>query len=116
MHIGIVARPIWSLASTCCKMVRSVTVFVQRPLSILPDIDCGRKRAVCPLWVIRDDLACRQHVRLRGNIRNAACPAVPVEGIGLDVIQAPKRRPPIMRYDLTDFEPATIRLLRPNRP
>ena len=31
---------------------------------------------------------------------------VPVEGIGLDVIQATKREPRIMRYELTDFERA----------
>jgi Transposase DDE domain len=36
---------------------------------------------------------------------------LPVEGIGLDVIQAPKSEPRIMRYDLTDFEWAAIREL-----
>jgi hypothetical protein len=34
-----------------------------------------------------------------------------VEGIGLDVIQAPKPEPCIMRYELTDVEWAAIRLL-----
>src|ERR1700730_779751 len=35
-------------------------------------------------------LACPQHVR-QDNLGNAGCPVLPVEGIGLDVIQAPKR-------------------------
>jgi len=39
-----------------------------------------------------------------------------VEGIGLDVIQAPKREPRIMRYELTDFEWAAIRSFLPNKP
>jgi len=35
-------------------------------------------------------LACPQHVRLRGNLGNAGCLVLPVEGINLDVmIQAP---------------------------
>src|ERR1700730_308134 len=38
-----------------------------------------------------------------------------VEGIGLDVIQAPKPEPRIMRYELTDFEWAAIRSFRPNK-
>jgi hypothetical protein len=29
---------------------------------------------------------------------------LPVEGIGLDMIQGPKPEPRIMRYELTDFE------------
>jgi hypothetical protein len=33
---------------------------------------------------------------------------LPVEGTGLDVIQATKREPRIMRYELTDFEWAAI--------
>jgi hypothetical protein len=36
-------------------------------------------------------LACPQHVRLGGNLGNAGCPGLPVEGIGLDVIQVPDR-------------------------
>jgi hypothetical protein len=40
---------------------------------------------------------------------------LPVEGIGLDVIQAPKPRR-IMRYELTDFESAAIRPFLPNKP
>jgi transposase len=39
-----------------------------------------------------------------------------VEGIGLNVIQATKRGPRIMRYELTDFEWATIRSFLPNKP
>jgi hypothetical protein len=39
---------------------------------------------------------------------------LPVEGIGLDVIQAPKREPRIMRYELTVFEWAAMRSFLPN--
>jgi hypothetical protein len=46
----------------------------------------------------------------------SGCPVLPVEGIGLDVIQAPKPRPRIMRYELTDFEWAAIRPFLPNKP
>jgi transposase len=41
---------------------------------------------------------------------------LPVEGIGLDVIQASKPEPRIMRYELTDFEWAAIRSFLPNKP
>jgi hypothetical protein len=41
---------------------------------------------------------------------------LPVEGIGLDVIQATKREPRIMRYELTDFEWAAITSFLPNKP
>jgi transposase len=41
---------------------------------------------------------------------------LPVEGIGLDVIQATKREPRIMRYELSDFEWAAIRSFLPNKP
>ena len=44
-----------------------------------------------------------------GNLGSADCPALTVEGIGLNVIRATKRGPRIMRYELTDFEWATIR-------
>src|SRR5260370_16175616 len=46
-------------------------------------------------------LACPQHVRLGGNLGNAGCPVLPVEGIDLGVIQVPKPEPRIMRYELT---------------
>ncbi len=36
-------------------------------------------------WVIRVDFACPRHVRLEGNLGNAGCPVLPVEGIGFDV-------------------------------
>jgi hypothetical protein len=36
------------------------------------------------------------------SLGNADFPVLPVEGIGLDVIQAPKAEPRIMRYELTD--------------
>jgi transposase len=41
---------------------------------------------------------------------------LPVEGIGLVVIQASKPEPRIMRYELTDFEWAAIRSFLPNKP
>jgi hypothetical protein len=40
---------------------------------------------------------------------------LPVEGIGLDVIQAPKPEPQIMRYELTDYEWAASRSCRTSR-
>jgi hypothetical protein len=39
-----------------------------------------------------------------------------VEGIGLDVIQAPKPKLQIMRYELTDFEWAAISSFLLNKP
>jgi hypothetical protein len=39
-----------------------------------------------------------------------------IEGIGLDVIQAPKPGPRIVRYELTDFEWTAIQPLLPNKP
>jgi transposase len=41
---------------------------------------------------------------------------MPVEGIGLDVIQTPKPGPRIMRYVLTDFEWAAIWWFLPDKP
>jgi hypothetical protein len=58
----------------------------------------------------------RRHVRFAANLGSAGCPGLPVEGIGLDAIQAPKPEPRIMRYELTDFEWATIRSFLPNKP
>ena len=47
------------------------------------------------------------HVRsmsgYRVNLGNAGRPVLPIEGVGFDVIQAPKLEPRIMRYQLTDF-------------
>src|SRR5665213_819905 len=51
-----------------------------------------------------------------GNLGSAGPPVLPVEGIGLDVIQASKPEPRIMRYELTDFEWAAIRSFLPNKP
>jgi hypothetical protein len=48
--------------------------------------------------------------------RELRADCLPVEGIGLDVIQASKAEPRIMRYELTDFEWAGIRLFLPNKP
>jgi hypothetical protein len=70
------------------------------------DVPCGSFASV---------LAYPQHVRLGGNLGNAGFPVLPVEGIGLDVIQAPKPEPPIMWYELTDFEWAAVRSFLPPR-
>ena len=64
-------------------------------------------RQVC-FGLIASILACRRHVRSAVNLGSAGCPGLPVEGIGLDVIQAPKPEPRIVRYELTDFEWAAI--------
>lgn len=45
-----------------------------------------------------------------------ACPILPVEGIGLAVIQATKREPRITRDELTDFAWAAIKSFLPNKP
>ncbi len=50
------------------------------------------------------------------NLGNADCPILPVEDTGLDVIQAPKSGPRIMRYELTDFEWIAIKPFLPNKP
>ena len=60
-------------------------------------------------------LGCLRHARFGGNLGGAGCPFLPVEGIGLDVIQAPKPEPRIMRCELTDFEWAARSFL-PNKP
>ena len=51
-------------------------------------------------------------VRLGGNLGNSDCLFLPVEGIGLDVIQPFKPGPRIMRYELTDAETVWIASLR----
>jgi hypothetical protein len=55
-------------------------------------------------------------VRLRVNLGSTGPPVLPVEGIGVDVIQASKPEPRIMRYELTDFEWAAIKSFLPNKP
>jgi hypothetical protein len=67
-------------------------------------------------WVIRVGLACPQHVRLPGDLGSSGPAILPVEGIGLAVIQATKREPRIMRYELTDFDWAAIKWFVPNKP
>src|ERR1700738_5052093 len=66
--------------------------------------------------VILDRIGLFSSCPVLGNLGNAGCPVLPVEGIGLDVIQAPKPEPRIMRYELTDFEWAAIRSFLPNKP
>jgi hypothetical protein len=39
-----------------------------------------------------------------------------LEDVGPDVIQAPKREPRIMRYELSDHEWAVIKPMLPNKP
>ena len=68
------------------------------------------------LWVIRVDFGMPWHVRLRVILGSTGCPILPVEGIGLAVIQMTKREPRIIRYELTDFEWAAIRSFLPNKP
>jgi hypothetical protein len=58
----------------------------------------------------------RSVVRPVRNLGNAGCPVLTFEGIGLDVIQPPKREPRIMRYKLTDFEWVAISPFLPNKP
>jgi transposase len=53
---------------------------------------------------------------MSGQIGSADCPGLPVEGAGLNVIQASKAGPRIMQYELTDFEWAAIRSFLPNKP
>jgi hypothetical protein len=68
-----------------------------------PRRDSVRHRVVC-LGSFASILACPQHVRLWGNHGSADCPVLTVEGIGMNMIQAAKRAPRIMRYELTEFE------------
>jgi hypothetical protein len=66
-----------------------------------------------PLWVIHVDL-----------VALALCPVIgqlriwrfALEVVGPDVIQAPKREPRIMRYELSDHEWAVIKPMLPNKP
>jgi transposase len=61
-------------------------------------------------------LPCPGYVRLQGNLGSTGPLVLPVEGIGLDVIQESKPEPRIMRYELSDFEWAAIRSFLPNKP
>jgi hypothetical protein len=70
-----------------------------------------------PLWVTGASImAYLRHVGLGGSLERAGCPVSQVEGIGFDVIQAPKPEPRFTRYELTDFEWAAIRPFLPNKP
>jgi hypothetical protein len=40
---------------------------------------------------------------------------LPIDGAALHIIQAPKREPRMMRYELTDYEWAAIRPMLPNK-
>jgi hypothetical protein len=57
------------------------------------------------VWVIRVDFGMSGYVRLRGNLASTVFRFLPIEGIGLDVIQASK---PKHRCGITDFEWAAI--------
>jgi hypothetical protein len=50
-------------------------------------------------------LARRRHVRVAFNLGSAECPALPVEAIGLDMIQAPKPEPRTVRYSCALMSP-----------
>ena len=103
-------------------MARSTTRSNQRPDTLMQDRLPPDRRTSCNarpdhrLGSIAPVLTCRRHVRLAANLGSAGCPGLPVEGIGFDVIQAPKPEPRIMRYELTDFEWAAIRSFLPNKP
>jgi hypothetical protein len=51
-----------------------------------------------------------------GNLGNVGFPVLPVEGIGLDMIQAPKPEPRIMRYEFNDYKWTAIKPMLPNKP
>lgn len=53
---------------------------------------------------------------VRGNPGNAVCRVLPIESIGLDMIQALEPGHRIMRYELMDFEWAAIRSFLSNKP
>jgi hypothetical protein len=50
-----------------------------------------------------------EHWRLRGR-------RLRLDGIAVDVIQASKREPRIMRYELSDYEWTAIKPMLPNKP
>ena len=76
-----------------------------------------RDEARLPVRVIRVDFGMSGICPLTGgDLGSTGPPVLPVEGIGLDVIQASKPEPRIMRYELTDFELTAIRSFLPNKP
>jgi transposase len=60
--------------------------------------------------------ACQRHVQLRVISEVQVGQFCKLKVSVLDVIHATKRKPRIMRYELTDFEWAVIRSLLPNKP
>jgi hypothetical protein len=86
-------------------MARSTTRSNQRPDTLMQDRICQVDETSCnarpdhTCGVIPDRIGPSASCPVRGNLGNAGCPVLPVEGIGLDVIQAPKREPRIMRYE-----------------
>ena len=69
-----------------------------------------------PLGVIRIDLACPSRSGYGLITEVPVVQFLPVEGRSSDVIQATKREPQIMRYELTDFEWDAITSFLPNKP
>jgi hypothetical protein len=66
----------------------------QTPVPLEPMSQLGHSRGS---WRVRSMSG------YRVNLGNAGRPVLPVEGVGFNVIQAPKREPRTMRYELTDF-------------
>jgi transposase len=66
-----------------------------------------------PRWVIHVGFAESLICPVRGHFRTCR---FAVEGIGPDVIQAPKLEPRIMRNELSDYEWTAIKPMLPNKP
>ncbi len=73
----------------------------------------GQSESACPQPVREATLLGRTDTR---QTRPISGTFVQVAGSHMTVIQAPKREPRIMRYELTDFEWAAIKPMLPNKP
>jgi transposase len=67
---------------------------------------------------MKDDRILRYAAESGSKFRELAAPRRPlrVDGTAVDVIQAPKPEPRIMRYELSDYEWAAIKPMLPNKP
>ena len=79
-------------------MAGSTTRSNQRPDTLMQDRICQVDETSCnarpdhTFGSFSSILACPQHVRLGVDLGNADCPVLPIEGIGLDVIQTARDR------------------------